>query len=98
MHHPRRTDLTLKHRARHSEEMISCSELVQHLDDSITAEIRRIDHRWSPVAILAEERLLAEQVSIARDQGAHRFQVVTPDCVGQLDGLDQPGPTPSLVA
>lgn len=33
-----------------------------------------------------------EQVSIARNQGAHRFQLVTPDCVGRiLPVSSQPG-------
>ena len=77
---------------------IGGAQAVQHLDDSVAADVRRVAQRRAPVAVLADERILVDQIRIARHEVAHDVDVVVPDRVDELNGLHESRPARRLVA
>ena len=51
---------------------IACAELVQQTDDAVAAEVRRVRHRRTPVAVAADQDVLVDERRVARDERAHR--------------------------
>ena len=72
--------------------------LVQEADDAVAAEVRRVRHRRTPVAVGANQDVLVDQRRIPRDERAHRVDVVAPDRVGELHGVDEPRPARCPIA
>ena len=77
---------------------IGGAQLVQHADDAVATEIRRVRHRPTPVAVGADQHMLVEQRGIPRHELAHRVDVVAPDRVGERDRLREPRPARCAIA
>src|SRR5687768_1270797 len=97
MKQPGSFNLALQQRAIDSVLKISRAEVIQHPDDSVAAEIRRIAHRWSPVAV-TNAGVLVNQVWVFCNQVAHGFEIVAPDRVDQLATLDHARPARRTVS
>jgi hypothetical protein len=91
-------DLALKRGSRHGGPEIPGAESVEHLDDAISADVRGVRERWTPVAVFANESILMEQLRVLRDQVANGVDVVAPDGVDELHRLYEPRPARRLVA
>jgi hypothetical protein len=74
------------------------AETAKEADDRIASEVRGVGHRRTPVAVAAKQHLLVDQRGIPCNEGAHAFDVVAPDRVRELDGVDEPRPARRLVA
>src|SRR5436309_1423076 len=89
--------MTLKRRTSGGVLEIFGSLVVQEADDFVAAEIRRVRHRWTPVAVFANQNVVVQESAVATNQGANRSQVITPDRVSELHGMDQPAPARGLI-
>jgi hypothetical protein len=93
MEHAQRGDLALQRRATGRGLVIGSAHVVQHPDDAIASQVRRVGHRRTPVAIGANEDVLANERGIRDDECAHGVGVIAPDGVGEPDRVDEPRPT-----
>jgi hypothetical protein len=59
--------------------MIRRAELVEHLDDSITPEVRRVGHRRTPIAVRSDQGLFVQQLRMLQNRLANRVYIVAPD-------------------
>lgn len=71
---------------------------MQHPDDAVATEIRRVRHRRTPVTVPPDQNVLVNEARIAGHQVAYPVDVVAPYCVGELHGLNESHPTGRLVA
>ena len=96
--HLRGRNLPLQRRTVHGRREIGGAKAMQHPDDAIPADVRGVAHRRAPVAVLADERILVNQLRIPGHEVTNDVEVVGPDGVHQLYSLDEPRPTRRLVA
>src|SRR5262249_7911343 len=71
---------------------------VQITNKVIVAEVRRVRHRWAPVAVLANQDIFVEERGIALDERADGIEIISPDRVRELYRVDEPGPARCLIA
>jgi hypothetical protein len=69
---------------------------VEHLDNSIASEIRRVCHRWSPI-VVTDAGVLVNEIRVFSDGITNSLEVVAPDRIDQLAALHQPFPVRSTV-
>ena len=64
---------------------------MEEFDDFITAEVRGVAQRRSPVTV-ANRSVLMQQIWVFHNQLADHIDIVAPDCIDELAGLDEPRP------
>jgi hypothetical protein len=91
-------DSALERRTSQCRPEIGRAKAVQHADDVIAAQVGRVRERWSPVAVVADERLLVDQLWIPGHQLPHGIAIVAPDGIHELDRLHESRPARRFVA
>jgi hypothetical protein len=74
------------------------TEPVEHLDDPVTAEVRRVGHRRPPVAAPGPASHLMERSRVFQHQRPERVHIIAPDRVDHPAGEQESRPARDVVA
>ena len=89
---PRDGNLSLKRRALDAGLKIGRAEVEESVDDPVAAEVSGLAYWRTPTAVGADERVLVAELRIGVDETTDRIDVVAPDRVYRLAGLDEEKP------
>jgi hypothetical protein len=87
----------LKHRSADSVLHVGRAELVEHRDDAVASEVRRVAERRPPI-LVSDSGVLPEEIRMLQHERAHGADVVVPDRVYQVATDDEARPTRGAVA
>src|SRR5688500_18467332 len=66
---------------------------MKHLDDSIATQICCVRKWRPPVTLATNQRILVQQLGVPGNELTNNVNVVAPNSINQIAGLDEPEPT-----